>query len=634
MITIISPSDNLSYNIGQKVWFYVESIENTYGVWSLNDLSEVKENSNSIIEEEGLININNINYNYSLVRFKDVGIFYIEFINNNLEKASFTKNIYGSDTKWVSKQCSLWSKDVGMLCNGERNSIQKINKWSLFKPVRSSIKSLSERDHWENSDLFHQNGAGMKINLWNGFSSYIPFSTFLENISYDDSWEYLQPRGYEYNEYFRLNDFQGYSKLKNNSYLVLNDLSYIKYQLNTNNQFDKTNTDKYILGKSQNNVLSFSDIWLDSNQSNNLGEYYLIAYVIDDQSDRRFFKILNKLSDQNLYNLEIDIPLEDLYKPGGLLYTNYFGVKNRITKYYFLGNIVSSSSSWIEVTYKYTNKFPMDYAPASVPVQHNKLLYIFRNAIAIPITNNIKNYKSQNLVIITTYIPIILKNSYLQKRNIFFQVYQKNDIIPFSYKKLFNESETVSLNVPEITSDNEGRIVFKELYNTDCICWDSNNDFVYEEYYRPNSNNEIEITLNEILSNNPEENWHLIQNRIELIEEKLTLNIYNSIDSNRKFIIKLSNSMDLTLLPNTNNILLTNKGIEYSFINLTTYKFKIYCEDINTITSINIVDHDSRLEIISHSIENDYIELIVYIDLGNGLYDNNINPLDLIITII
>jgi hypothetical protein len=497
------------------------------------------------------------------------------------------------NTNWVAQQIKLWSTDVGTLCNGIKNSVQRINKWSLFKPIRSSAKTLGESDNSLVSDYFHQNGAGMQVNIWNGSSARISLITFLDRIneSSDNSWEYISPRGSDYKEYFRLNDYIGYTKYKNKSYITGNSDDYIKYTVGLSDVVTKENWDTYTL---ENNgitgTLKFSDIWLDNISENNLGEYYLIVYATHDT--RHFFRVLGKMSDQDTSTLTIESPLQELYEND----TNFFGVKRNLKRYYFLGSGAEVSTDWIEMVNTHNGQFPMEYAPSSVIWRYNYHLNIFKKAIAIPITSIEKNYQIENDMIISTVMSIILENTYPYRRNLTFEVQQREDIIPFRYNNVILSTAHDDILLEGVISEDYGKLVFKNCFQTDVIYWDIGNTSTYDGWFRPTliNNNKIEIQFNNILSEVSELTWNSVTSRLTLVEEYLILNFNNQVESTQNIIIKINNHFghDLTLTPNTSGIYLDKNENNYPFENLSTYQFKIYIPNFSNLDSYDITTND------------------------------------------
>jgi len=141
MITIITPSDTLSYRIGQKITFLVEYTEGVNIVWTLDEVSIINSNDIAVIENTGIKIIDGDTYNYCLTRLINTGDFYIKAISDT-DSGEFSTTIYGIDILWVGDQTKIWNTDLGRLCFGYSDDVLKTNKWSLFKPIRSSSTNL------------------------------------------------------------------------------------------------------------------------------------------------------------------------------------------------------------------------------------------------------------------------------------------------------------------------------------------------------------------------------------------------------------------------------------------------------------------------------------------------------------
>ena len=94
-------------------------------------------------------------------------------------------------TTLVGNTLGVASRDVGVLC-----SSSLINKWSKNKPVRyNTLSPITEAQLKEvNYGLDIKQYTAAELN---------------NNTIY--SWNYLRPRGGNYNEYYRLGDFRGYN---------------------------------------------------------------------------------------------------------------------------------------------------------------------------------------------------------------------------------------------------------------------------------------------------------------------------------------------------------------------------------------------------------------------------------------
>lgn len=94
-------------------------------------------------------------------------------------------------TTLVGNTLGIASKDVGTLC-----SSSLINKWSKNKPVRyNTLSAITDAER----KLVNY---GLEIKQYT-------ITEILNNIIY--GWNYLKPRGGNYDEYYRLGDFRGYN---------------------------------------------------------------------------------------------------------------------------------------------------------------------------------------------------------------------------------------------------------------------------------------------------------------------------------------------------------------------------------------------------------------------------------------
>lgn len=81
-----------------------------------------------------------------------------------------------------------------------------INKWAKYKPVKSSIKG-------EISDTDRANeNYGLTIQMYNIDTNGVPATMFADAFEGNTGWKYEAPRGKEYNEYFRMLDFDKYNR--------------------------------------------------------------------------------------------------------------------------------------------------------------------------------------------------------------------------------------------------------------------------------------------------------------------------------------------------------------------------------------------------------------------------------------
>lgn len=91
--------------------------------------------------------------------------------------------------------------DLGMMC-----SSSKVTMWAKRKPIRGSFM-VYPQDWWKGSDGWcGLSAAGAKISSTTDVSAIADYYTQDKR----NGWSYLQPRGGQYNELFRLSDFDGY----------------------------------------------------------------------------------------------------------------------------------------------------------------------------------------------------------------------------------------------------------------------------------------------------------------------------------------------------------------------------------------------------------------------------------------
>lgn len=100
----------------------------------------------------------------------------------------------GAGVWQVMKMLGDNHRSIGSLCRSD-----KIKKWSLRKPIRSSKLILTEDDFMEANYGFDMEDAKVST----------PQQAIAKlNAGYD--WVYLTPRGISFNEYFRILDFEDY----------------------------------------------------------------------------------------------------------------------------------------------------------------------------------------------------------------------------------------------------------------------------------------------------------------------------------------------------------------------------------------------------------------------------------------
>jgi hypothetical protein len=644
MATIISPSDNNLYRIGQKVFFYSDLSSGT--TWSLDPVNSITSNEVAILETFGVTDIEGIDYDYCLVRFVGTGDFYIR-LTNITGSDSFTKVILGIDVIWVGAKTTLWSTDVGKLCRGLTSNfdIQQVNKWSLFKPVRSAERDLGERDIWASVSLFKRNGAGLRIVKWDSTYSNISFYWFLYSLSLpsDGSWDYENPRGItdQRKEYLRLGDFRGYTEKYNRSAFSEVLSSPTIYRKEISGTFNKENWDSYSL---ENNNLSssmlLSDIWLGESENTNLGEAYLMVYVRHSTTNRHFFKKLIKLSEQQNGDFTIQTPLEDLFST--LLTSNtFFEDKGLLDRFYFIATEVINNDDWIEVTGTNGIEHVVYYPPSTVMRSQRHLANIFKEALAVPVTTITKNYIASSNIIYYTEIPINIINQYSLTRNIYLDVMEGN-IKKFAYFREHSSSESNSSVIKNILNNVNYSIDYKYSFRYDTLFVGLNSPYTFNNWYRPTLANKdkISVNLKTVLAEVDELLWYNAPINIILLEESIYINFYNQIGSNKTIEIEFLNSRNvkkLILAPGESGKLLDLNDNPYKLRNLSQYNLKISTLEKDSMDQAQtIIITDNSIDRLTSTYQ---IEDIIYINtslttnLGNGYFDNDITPLDVYITI-
>lgn len=111
------------------------------------------------------------------------------------ESANLTVTLLGIDTSFVSGLIGLSSNDVGTLCRGTVGSIQKINPWAFWKPVRRAF-----------ADQYKKLTETMVRGAKYGLSP----TTFTTSNLNPTPWTYNNVRGGA-NEVCTLDDFAGYN---------------------------------------------------------------------------------------------------------------------------------------------------------------------------------------------------------------------------------------------------------------------------------------------------------------------------------------------------------------------------------------------------------------------------------------
>lgn len=619
MTTILPISDDSLYRVGQKLNFTATTNVTTTG-WSLSVNSVSLSNSVAEIISQGTDGVTW----FCIVKFKTSGTFYLRLINS--DNVSITETIYGIDLGWISSRTGNYSDDIGSICS------EKINKWSIFKPIRNSNKELANEDIWLYKDTYCDNGAGMKINLWNGYSSSTPFSTFLSNLGSTDAWDYLEPRGSSYKEYYRLGDFRGYTPTKNRVEFEGNSNSWSIY----NSSMIKENWDSFSSEENGYNNLNFSDIRISNTLL--LSDFYIAVYVYSNTTHRHFIKVLNKLEEQTI---NISSPIEEIFLNDIITQTNIYGLKEELTRHYFLVNSPKIINQWVEITNTYNSVLCIDYAPGSVGLQYKYLLEIFNNALEIPFTKEIIPIV-QNNILISTLTTLIVENQYINNRNIYFKSLVGQDIL---YKK----SETITYGSNKTYTINkivyeDGIMEFSNLYNSDLLLFDIGYDGLSLKYYRPTTaiNDRISINTSDLFDEINEEDWYNTVSKVTYIDENITINFENSASSDLGIYVEFEDAgafKRLTLSPNNTSTFNNAENYTYQFKNLTEYKFRIHTSsnikfgDLDTFKVDINSDNRVTLEQINDN-NLDHIVLVMYIELGNGVYNNSVNPITISITAI
>ncbi len=644
MAAIIPPSDNTLYRIGQKVTFLSELSSET--VWSLDPVNLVTTNNIAVIESSGTTTIEGTDYDYCLLRFIDTGEFYIR-VTNITGSASFTQTIFGIDVLWAGAKTTIWSTDVGRICRGRTINfdIQQINKWSLFKPVRSAEKDLGVRDIWADVHLFKRNGAGLAIIKWDSTYSTMPFYSFLYSLSLpsNGSWNYQNARGItdQRKEYLRLGDFRGYTEKYNRSAFsgILNSPTI--YRKEISGTFNKENWDSYSL--ENNDVPSsmlLSDIWLGESENTSLGEAYLMVYVRHPISNRHFFKRLIKLSEQENGSFTVQTPLDELFST---VFTSntFFEDKGLVERFYFIGTEVVNNDNWIEVTGTNGTEHAVYYPPSTVMRSQRHLANVFKEALAVPVTTSQKNYVASSNIIYYTEIPVNVTNEYSIARNIYLDAMDGNTK-RFSYFKRHSPLETNSSVIKNVLNNVNYSIDYKNSFRYDVLYVELDSPYVFNNWFRPTLEykDKISVNLKTVLAEVSEADWYATPISITLKEEIIYINFYNQIGSNKIIEIEFLNSKNvkkLTLAPGESGRLQDLDNNLYTLRNLSSYGVKISTlekDPINQAQTMTIEDNSEERLSGTYEIQDEvYINASFVTDLGNGYFDNDITPLDVYITI-
>lgn len=128
----------------------------------------------------------------------------IRVVNSGGETVDFTVTLLGIDTSFVSGMLGIPSSDVGTLCKGLQNGVQKINKWSKWKPVSHPYFPRTEAILKQKNYGLDTKGIG-----WSAIRDYALTTYNINDPSTNIKWTYTPPSG-GVNSPFVLDDFRGY----------------------------------------------------------------------------------------------------------------------------------------------------------------------------------------------------------------------------------------------------------------------------------------------------------------------------------------------------------------------------------------------------------------------------------------
>ncbi len=129
--------------------------------------------------------------------------------NSGGELVDLNVTVLGIDTTFVARMIGIASSDIGTLCRGLANGVQKINKWSKWKPIiYPHVMPLT--------DLIIKDSKCGFSNLTSASGCIGTLASFITKyLAYDEvpannfEWLYAPPTGGATQPY-RLDDFRGY----------------------------------------------------------------------------------------------------------------------------------------------------------------------------------------------------------------------------------------------------------------------------------------------------------------------------------------------------------------------------------------------------------------------------------------
>ena len=625
---------NPIYRVGHKVSLLSD---NTNAQWSLSNSSIILENEFIKIDLVQIVQVNSISYSECVIRLKTSGNLSV-YILNTSEELNIT--IEGIDILWVGKQTRLWNTDLGTLAKGITPDyfIQNINKWSLFKPIRNKDKNLAPGDIWEYSSLFQKNGAGMKVNLWKGINSLFTFNNFINsvNIEQESSWVYLAPRGADFGqeEYFRLGDFRGYTNKYNKSYISPPNPTII-YRKKLDGTYEWEGIESYTLENiRESGVLKMSDIWFGETEATNLGDFYLILYVRTPLG-LEFFRPIIKLSEQNNGTFSIQPRLEELFIDPSLLGSYpLFSDKGKLVRHYFIGSNVLNPNTWKKLIIKSDGKSATEIPPVSTLPSKKELLTIFKDALALPVTEN-KKYIFTTDVRICTQTAVHFLNNTIVKRNCQLDLYKGEELLDRRFKYLEPEENNTFLvdnvlNLPEVS------LCFANPIKGDVLNIEINSLYKYQYRTLEYSTDYIIIPILDILGNIPEQEWYNTDIQISLEDESFTFNFINIGNKPIQIdFIKASQDTPLVLDNiNSEGVYYSNNS-PYEFKNLYEYKFIVNNLEGDMLGDLTTIDVTSLSPLIYidffYDEEESYLEFIVTLTVQNQLLFNEDKIIDITI---
>lgn len=267
---------------------------------------------------------------------------------------------YGISIGKVGKMLGMSSTSLGTLC-----SSNKINKWSLYKPVRKNVVS-GPNNIW-NSGSFFKYGNYLRSNDKNSMDSaginieLIGLNDTLNDIINNidegsNKYQYYPPSGTSVTPY-RLGDFRGYT-----SQIPEIELVYDSTKDAIENYFwDNSAGERLKLYENWDTFhcnlnelcVKFSDMWLNDSGTETLNDYY-VTVIVKTYNDNYFIKSLFQLS----YILKPEFNQQFAEVNQSLDFLSVFNKNNlynniSMFRYYFLTK--SNISTTIDITSSINN---------------------------------------------------------------------------------------------------------------------------------------------------------------------------------------------------------------------------------------------------------------------------------------